>query len=57
MKSNGNETEQIPWEPFNPGMSEAAWLKFHKIMARLNIKYGPKIEKKRREQAEKEAAR
>jgi hypothetical protein len=27
----------------NPGMSEKAWDKFHKMLARFNLKYAAKI--------------
>lgn len=31
--------------PHNPGLSDKAWKNFNKLMARLNLKYGSKLQK------------
>lgn len=39
--------------PHNPGMSEKAWLKFHELLAKFNLKYAEKILAKKDEEQKK----
>ncbi|WP_229717176.1 hypothetical protein [Paenibacillus aceti] len=40
-------------KPYNPGLSEKAWNKLHKMLAALNIKYAAEIQASRKAKQEK----
>ncbi len=42
-------------EPHNPGLSDNAWEKLHMLLAKLNLKYGAKVQAELDEAAKSKA--
>jgi hypothetical protein len=42
-------------QPHNPGLSDGAWQQLHVLLAKLNLKYGPKLQAELDEKAKTKA--